>query len=381
MARHHLMNLSAAISAITVFGFALGLMFPLLSLLMEKAHVSPGLIGINTAMQPLGILVAGLVVPPFIKRFGGKRAVLAGAYAASLIILSYPFFPIFWWWFFLRFIHGFSVSILFTVSEAWIVKYAVDRYRSRILALYASVMSLSFGAGPALLSRTGIDGVLPFAIGAVVLAVATLPIYFVREDDTHVEEDSTAAMSTLAFAPKAPVLLLAVAAFGIIDAANLSFLPVWGVKKGLSQEMASLALTAFIIGNTALQFPIGWLADHMSKRKVMIGCGLATTIASALLPLSYETVFMWPLLVIGGASSAGIYTVALAELGDRFKGHDLVAGSASFGTMWGIGALGGALVSGWSMRSFGPDGLPYSLAAIFAFLLVALIWRQLKSSA
>jgi MFS family permease len=377
MAEHRLTNLLAAIAAITVFGFALGLMFPLLSLLMEEAGVSPGLIGLNTAMQPAGILVAGLVVPRVIRRFGAKRTVLGGAYAAALIVLSYPFFPVFWWWFALRFVHGFAVSILFTISEAWIVQFAEGKYRSRILALYASALALSFGAGPAMLAKTGTAGLLPFIVGAVVLAVATLPIYLLRETPHH-EDESTAALSTIGFAPKAPVLLLAIAAFGIIDAANLSFLPIWGVKKAMTPELAALALTTFIIGNTVLQFPIGWLADHWPKRQVMIGCGLATTIASALLPAAFGTPAMWLLLVVAGASSAGIYTVGLAELGDRFRGQDLIAGSASFGTMWGLGAFFGALIAGWSMDSFGPDGLPYTLAAIFAVLVAALLWRELR---
>lgn len=375
MPRQNLLNLAAAIAAIVVFGFALGLMFPLLSLLMEAAGTPTYLIGLNAAMQPLGILVAGLIVPRFIRRFGAKPTVLTGAYVAAFIILCYPFLPIFWWWFLLRFIQGFAVSILFTVSEAWIIRFASGKFRSRIIALYASAMAVSFGGGPALLSRTGPEGLLPFVIGATVLIVATIPIFFLK-DDAPIEEDSTAALSTLAFAPKAPILLLAIAAFGVIDAANLSLLPIWGVKKGLTPELASLVLTAFIVGNVLLQFPIGWLADHVPKRRVMIGCVIATAVASALIPVSFGTLFMWPLLLIAGACSAGIYTVGLAELGDRFKGHDLISGSASFGTVWGVGALIGALMSGWTMARFGPDGLPYSLALVFVGLLALLVWRE-----
>jgi hypothetical protein len=37
MDRQRIINLFAAISTITVFGFALGLMFPLLALIMESA--------------------------------------------------------------------------------------------------------------------------------------------------------------------------------------------------------------------------------------------------------------------------------------------------------------------------------------------------------
>ena len=52
-------NLIAACAAVCVFAFSLGEIFPLLSLSMEADGVSPRTIGFNTAMAPVGILVAG----------------------------------------------------------------------------------------------------------------------------------------------------------------------------------------------------------------------------------------------------------------------------------------------------------------------------------
>ena len=364
-------NLIAAIAAITVFGFALGLMFPLLSLIMEKDGIAPNVIGYNTAMQPLGILISGFVVSRAVKRWGAKTVVIGAAILCAAIVLAYPYLPIAPWWFVLRIIQGFAVSTLFSVSEAWVVRFAAGRYRSRILALYTAVLSVSFAGGPAIIVWTGIDGVLPFAIGAAVLAAATAPMFLLR-DNRPDAEDASVAMSIASFAPKAPILLAAVCMFAIIDAANLGFLPVYGVKKGMDRETASLALTAFIIGNSVLQFPIGWLADHMDKRAVMAGCGVVTALGSALIPSSFETLLLWPALLITGAASAGIYTVALSDLGDRFTGTELVSGTASFATMWGLGALLGALLAGWSFQAFGPDGLPYTLAVLFAAFILAM---------
>jgi MFS family permease len=187
-----------------------------------------------------------------------------------------------------------------------------------------------------------------------------------------VDSADEAPLSVIGFARKAPLLLFAVGMFAIIDAANLSFLPVYAVKKGFDQETAALALTAFIVGNTILQFPIGWCADHFNKRKVMVACGIATAAASALIPFVFATPLLWPVLTIAGAASAGIYTVALGELGERFSGHELVTGTASFSTTWGMGALAGSLTAGWSIAAFGPDGLPFTMAAIFVvFILTA----------
>ena len=58
MDRQRVINLLAAIAAITVFGFTLGLMFPLLSLIMESRGVPAQVIGANAAMQPLGIVLS-----------------------------------------------------------------------------------------------------------------------------------------------------------------------------------------------------------------------------------------------------------------------------------------------------------------------------------
>ena len=369
-------NLIAAIAAISVFGFALGLTFPLLSLLMEKAGISAEVIGYNTAMQPVGILLAGFAIPAAVRNWGARNTAIAASFLAALISLAYPHLPI-TPWFVLRVIQGFSVSILFSISESWILRFAEGPYRSRIVALYASVLSLSFAGGPVIIAWTGIDSILPFVIGAGVLVLATLPIFALKDSETPAEDGAAATM--LSFAPKAPILLTAVFMFALLDAAHLGFLPVYGIRKGMSEEAAALVLTAFVIGNTILQFPIGWIADHFDKRLVMAGCALLTAITTALIPSVAGSWLLWPLIMVMGAVSAGIYLVALSDLGDRFGGGELMAGTASFGVMWGTGALAGAVTAGWAFEGFGPDGYLYLIAILFAFFPVAVIGRQLAT--
>lgn len=371
MDRQRVINLLAAIAAITVFGFTLGLMFPLLSLIMESRGVPAQVIGANAAMQPLGIVLSIFFIPLVVRRFGTKRAVIGAALLTAAVIVCYPFLPVFWWWFGLRVLQGFFVSILFAISEAWIVRFAEGAWRSRILAIYTSILALSFGGGPVLITITGIEGTLPFAVGAAVLLLATLPIFFVKDEEVDSEDE--APLSVLGFARKAPILLFAVGMFAILDAANLSFLPVYAVQKGFDRETAALALTAFVLGNTVLQFPIGWCADHFPKRAVMAACGILTGICSLLIPFVFGSWALWPVLTVMGATAAGIYTVALGELGERFSGHELVTGTASFSTMWGVGALGGSLAAGWSIAAVGPDGLPFSMAAVFLVFIVAVL--------
>ena len=374
MDRQRLLNLTGAIAAMTVFGFTLGLMFPLLSLELERQGIAADIIGYNAAMQPLGILAAGFIMPAAVRRAGAKPVVIVAALLCALVVIAYPATPLYWWWFGLRFLHGIFAAALFSVSEAWIVRFAEGPYRSRIVAIYTSMMAVSFGAGPAIIYWTGTGTALPYYIGAAVLGLALIPVLFVDEgiEPAH---DPAAARSAFSFAPRAPVLLAAVAMFGVIDSANLGFLPVYGVLRGMSEPTAALALTAFIFGNVLFQIPIGWLADHVNKRHVMLGLAILTAVSSALVPVSFNTPALWVILVIAGSASAGIYTVALAELGERFTGADLVAGTAAFSIVWGFGAQAGALAAGSSISYFGPDGLPYAMAAIFALFPLIILLR------
>lgn len=355
-------NLVAACAAVCVFSFSLGEMYPLLSLRMEQAGVSPTLIGLNAAMSPIGILVAGLFISKLAHVFGPKRIAMIMAGLTAVLLLAYPTFDWLPAWFVLRFLQGAFVATLFALSEAWVVRFAHGRYRARVTAIYASVISASFGLGASVLGFTGIDGYLPFAVGAIVLVLA-IPLIALVDDEDELEDGSH--VSFMSFAPMAPLLLVAIAVHAIFDGAMIGFFPVYAVAHDYSVQMAALTITALAFGNVFLQLPIGWLADHMSKAVVMAGCFVICALSMLIIRPLMDSVLIWPLLTVVGAAGFGIYSVGLAMLGDRFTGSDLVAGTAAFSSMWGLGALIGSVQAGWAMDVFGPEGLLLSLFAVF----------------
>ena len=367
-------NLAAAFAAISVFGFAFGMSYPLLSLILESRGVSPELIGINAAMAPIGILLTASIIPVVARRFGTRNSAVVAAMATSLLFISFKIFDRLDVWMILRLVEGMFASVLFVLSESWVVKFSPSARRGRIVALYGSILSGSFGAGPALVAWIGIEGWLPFIVGSLVIAAGIFPLMFVNDKQQPAPHE-TQTSSILSFVPKAPMLLAAIVMFGIFDSATLSLLPVYGVAIGLDVTTATNALTALIIGNVVLQFPVGWLADHYPKRGVMAALALITAVLCAVLPHVMGAWTMWPVLLLVGASGYGMYTVGLAALGDRFEGEELIAGNAAFASMWAIGALTGSVIAGWAMAGFGPHGLPYILVACFLVYLAASAWR------
>jgi MFS family permease len=370
-------NLVAACAAITVFGFAFGMTYPLLSLILESRGVSSDMIGINSAMMPIGILLFSSVIPIAAKRFGARNVAITAAIVTALLILSYKVFDTLAAWFLIRLLQGMTISTLFVLSEAWIVGSAGDRNRGKIVAIYASVLSGSFGAGPLLISFIGIEGWTPFVLGAAVVGIGVIPFIFIRED-THTEPEETHASGILGFAPRAPMLLAAVGTFAVFDAASLSLFPVYGIQNGLDLSTSANILSALILGNVLLQFPIGWLCDRFPHRFILSGCALITAICLVFLPGVIDSGLKWPLLILMGTTGYGVYTVSLAALGSRFSGIDLVNGSASFAVVWGLGALLGSVSGGWAMLGFGPHGLPISLALVYLLLALGVSWRQIS---
>lgn len=364
-----LRNLVAACAAITVFGLAFGMTAPLLSLLLTERDVPSDIIGLNSAMMPLGILLFSPAIPYVAQKFGARQVAITAAITTALIIVAYKVFDSLGAWFILRTINGMSIATLFVLSEAWIVGAAGSAHRGKIVAVYASILSASFAAGPFLIGVIGVDGWAPFIIGALSIAIGTLPIFGIRTAEQPVPPEYGLS-GPLSFTRKAPILVAAVGCFAILDSAAISLLPVYGIENGLSQSEAAFALTALIVGNIFLQPPIGWLADRIPARTMFTMLAAVTVVVLAALPWVFNTVMFWPALVVAGSAGYGVYTVSLKSLGDRFHGQELIAGSATFSVVWGVGALLGAISGGWSIRVSTVFGLPFLLAGVYFLFLV-----------
>lgn len=375
----NLRNLVAACSAITVFGLAFGMTYPLLSLILESRGVSEKMIGINSAMMPIGILLFSSVIPLASARFGSRNAAVCAALSTGVLIIAYKVFDTLEAWFVLRLLQGMSISTLFVLSEAWIVRFAGNAHRGKVVAIYGSILSASFGAGPAIVSWIGIDGWAPFVIGSVIILLGVFPLFLIRDERIKISAEK-AGSGFFTFAPRAPMLLACVFVFAILDAATLSLLPVYGVRNGMDIRTSALLLTALVVGNTILQFPIGWLADRFPHRIVLTCCALVAAVMLGILPLAMGTPWMWLVVVIAGTTGYGVYTISLTALGSRFEGQELISGAAAFATMWGTGALIGSLSGGWSMTVFGPHGLPVHLMVAYLVLTAGLIFRSFRLS-
>jgi MFS family permease len=369
--RGSLRNLIAAIATIVVADIGFGLTYPLLNVILESRRIDAAVIGLNAAMGPLGIILSGPFIPRLAARFGGRPLALAAMIAIILVLLSFPLFPAIEMWFVTRFLFGVAGGTLYTLSEAWILGFAPPDARGRVAAIYGSMLSLGFSAGPFLLPYTGVEGWLPFVLAAMLVAVSALPLLFIDLDDGRHEH--TGGTTMLGFVRRAPLLLFAVATLTMFDAVMLAFFPIFGLRSGLDLKTASWALAVAIAGNAVLQYPVGWLADRWSRQGVLWIAAIATPLLAMSLPFVVTTPLLWPVALLLGTSAYAVYIIAMTVMADRFQGTDLVAGSAAFGAMWGVGGIVGPPVAGIALDLLGPPGIAVTLTAIYVGLIAGLL--------
>lgn len=353
----------AAILTISAVGTGLSLMLPLLSLELERMGATSTLNGLNTAVGGIANIVIAPLVPMLARRLGQKAFVATALCVLTGSVLLFHLLPNIPVWFLLRFSFGGAIGALFVISEFWIAASAPEERRGLIMGIYATVLALGFAAGPVALALVGTVGWPPYLACAGLITAALVPLWLVPGRLPSIE--GNAHPKVLPLVRVAPVATLAALAFGALESAAFSQLPVYGLRSGLQESQAALLVTWAALGNLAFQIPIGWLSDRADRRLVLAACaglGGLGCLAMLLLPVA-GTAFLILLFVWGGITGA-IYTVGLAHLGSRFSGGEIAVANAAFVVLYSVGMTVGPPLAGVSMDVAGAAGLPLGLAAM-----------------
>ncbi|MBA4011986.1 MAG: MFS transporter [Phenylobacterium sp.] len=369
--------IGVVIATAAIFGLTYGLVSPLISLNLVKRGLGEGAIGLNAAMYALGVLLVAVFLPRLAARFGLRSLSLTALAAAAVVLALFPAAPWIWLWFPLRFCLGLASELLFVSSEAWLNGMATEESRGRTMAAYTATLSLGYAVGPMVLSVVGTDGATAYLIGAGITLTAFAVMALSRVHAPRFDEPPT--VRPLAYLKLAPVGIAATALNAAIETAGLSFFAIYAMHSGWNEPGAARLLSTLLVGAVLLQLPIGWLADRVDRRRLLVSLALLAAGGALVWPLilpdpylAYPAIFLW------GGVFVGVYTIALAHVGGRFSGGDLVGIYAVMSLAWGLGALLGPATAGLAMEAT-PQGLPlFAAAACFGFAVLA--WRLRKGA-
>ncbi len=368
------LSLGAVYACIFANGIGMGLSLPLLSLILERNGISATVNGANATFGAFAMLVFTPFIPAIAARIGTVRFLIACYVVAAASLLAFRATNDLALWFVLRFTLNCALQGLFLVSELWINQIATNATRGRLVGFYAALVSAGFAIGPLIIQVLGTTGWAPFVTGAAMVLLAMIPLVVARRVAPPVEHAEARAM--FAFVWRSPSAAMAGLAYGAIEICLANFLTVYAVRLGSPEAKATLLLAAWGLGNMLLQPPLGWLADKVDRRLVLLACGLVAFAGTLLLPVTQAT--GWPglaLAFVWGGFIAGLYSVGLAHLGANFRGGKLAAANAAFAMLYAVGTLIGPGLGGIGMDLWNPHGLGVVIALISAVFVAVVAWR------
>jgi len=368
-------SLVAVIASMVVVNLVYGLTLPLLSLVLDDRGVSKSVIGLSIMAQACAGLVLSPITPRLMARLGAARLMQMATVLAAGTLMLLAVIPNLLAWFPLRFLLGASAAALWAASEAMINELASDSWRGRIIGMYGAAGAAGFAVGPLVLVATGSQGIMPFAVTAGLVILAGLPLLALKGRGGRVEEEIPPGVWRI-FA-RAPEIMLLNLTYAAGVEAFLAFFPLFGLDAGLSEARALSLLTVFGVGGVVLQLPLGWLADHMDRHRLLMACLVSTVIGFALMPLLVSSNVLAPVysFFLGGVEGM-IYAMGVILLGQRFRGVELASASVVFTGMWGAGMMIGPAAVGVGMDALGPGAMPLLIAVLYAlYLPVSLIRR------
>jgi len=370
-----------ALITVTISGFSysLGLTYTVISLVLESRGFSEAQIGLNGTLSGLGIFVSSMLVPKLSGWFGYRILVMASALGSAVLVIMLPMVDSFVFWCIARFGMGFLVTGIFVGGESWLNELSEDRYRGRVMGIYAMVTAGGFAAGPFTVGLVGIDSILPFAICAGVLAICAIAVAPLASNDVKPSDHLTLTQSIMNLPKVAaliPTLTFAILTMAYFESASHSLMPAYFSALGFEDARIGFFIGLLFIGAIPAMPLVGWLGDKFESRSMLTVMTVLTLILCLVFPtVDFGSWLVYPFLTALGAVIFGTYTLALTEMGNRFKGATLIAAMSGASIAWGIGSTIGPYTSGWAMKQFGNNALPMSFTIIYAVLLTIALVR------
>jgi len=368
-------SLVAVIASMVIVNLVYGITLPLLSLILDSQGISKTMIGMSIVAQASAGVVLAPLMSRMIMRIGAARVMQWAALVAAVALLTLGLFQNVYAWFPIRFVLGASGAMLWAASETVINELADDEWRGRILGIYGSAGSAGFAIGPLILIMLGTEGFMPFAVTAAIVAAASLPLFWLRNES--IAESGDRQTNLLRIFKLVPYIFLLIVAYAAAVEAYIAFFPLFGIHIGLGEARSLTLLTMFAVGGIVLQLPLGWLADHMNRHKLLLLCLVMTIAGFLTLPQFIAHAVGGPAFAFAlGGVEGMIYTLGMILLGQRFRGAELAAASVLYTGMWGAGTMLGPAIVGAGMDIFGDTSMPYLIAAIYVVYMPVYFFRR-----
>ena len=352
-----------------------GLLGTLLIVRAGQEGFSSGAISAMMTFYFAGFTVGAFVLPRIIVSVGHVRTFAGFAAIASMTTLLYVTFiePIAWMP--LRMVTGLAYAGMILATESWLNAHAVPSTRGQLLSIFGVVSMGSWATGQALLNIAAPASVTLFLVVSLLISAAVVPITLLPSHPPAEVEQEPVALKDV-------VLVSPLAAVGVF-LTGLAIGGFWGMGPNFAQRIGldvggiSAFMAAVLGGTLALQWPLGWLSDRVSRNLAIACAALAS--AAAAIGVALAAGAPLPLLLTAGALFGGfgipIYSLCLAAANDDLPAGRRLGTARGLLLLNGVGTAAGPLIGGAAMNIVGPGGLFLCASVLLAILGVMALAR------
>ncbi len=374
-AHRTLRDLARLSASTTLVVLAFSTVLPLLAVTLQRQGVSALAIGVFAALPFLTIALVLPWLPQLFTRLGAGRAYRFGLMLEGIGTLGYAFGDGYWLWCACSVLGCIGAAALWNGTEAMIAFNAPPAWRGRVTGLYQTGLGIATAVGPLLplalaalwpqVPALRLVQLAPLALLAALLVAS--PAVLARLPVAH----RAAAGHTLWTALRArPGLALLACAGGVFEAGLGAISAAHGAAVGLAPAAATSIAGVLGFGSFLLQYPAGWLADHVPLRRVFMVAGAVLLAAS----LAFAASGRWPALLwvtafCWGAVGGALYTLTMVRVAHEFAASSAIAGSAAMIAGYTVGGALGPAVSGLMLDHGGVPGQSLWLALLAAVVL------------
>ncbi|WP_194755441.1 MFS transporter [Aliidiomarina indica] len=368
MLRQQVRAVSSLLSTMTLIGLCVGMTSTLLSLRGTIEGFSTFTIGLIMSAYFIGFLFGTTRAPKDIRRVGYIRAFggLAALGTVAVLVQSIWIDPVVW--FVMRFVSGFALSAMFVIAESWLNTMADNRNRGALLSVYLVLIYGGLIIGQLLLGLVDPASFVPFAIIALLINVALIPILasVTVEPTTH----SPKKVPMKLLIEQAPLGLLAAFLAQGCYAMFYGVGPVYATMVGLSVGQVSIFMAAFIFGGLLAQTPVGFLSDKYDRRLVLAAVTGAGAIVALVLSQVTITNPLWIYIGMGvlGGCLLPIYSLAMAHTNDYLEKDQMIGATGAIIKVGGVGAIVGAPL-GAALMQYANVNMFFVLMAVLAMMI------------
>lgn len=360
-------------SALLMFGGGLqGLLLSVRGAEEGFSLLALGLIGTGWSV---GFVAGSITVPMLVQRVGHIRAFSIMAAIGTVTILLNLLWIQDIGWIILRAFSGFCFAGAAMIVESWLNEVADNRSRGTIFSIYVTINMAASTIGQLSMSITGVQGYVPFVVGAISFICAVLPSALTSTPQPR--PIASAKLDVWLLYRTSPLAVIASFACGMANGTFGTLAPVYGVRQGLAPADIALLFAVTAIVGAVAQIPFGRLSDKMDRRLVIVFLsGVAAVAGLFSVVVNPSGWFMYVVFGLYGFAAYPLYAIAVAHANDFAKEGEFARVAGAMLLILGIGLAIGPIIASWVMQALRPVDLFIVTATFHGALAVTAFLRM-----